>query len=154
MVVSTRPGENMEDSGPTADRPDVDCEMCHPTLAVTDVRAAIEFYTTKLGFWVAFAEADPPTFAGVNLGRVQIFLEHGTPAPEGCSVYFVVSDGPDDEISGQGRRESDGASPLISVLDGLNRSAAFGRPVDPGKGGASWHYWSWLLKTGRVRAAT
>jgi catechol 2,3-dioxygenase-like lactoylglutathione lyase family enzyme len=92
MVVSTRPGENMEDSGPTADRPDVDCEMCHPTLAVTDVRAAIEFYTTKLGFWVAFAEADPPTFAGVNLGRVQIFLEHGTPAPEGCSVYFVVSD--------------------------------------------------------------
>jgi catechol 2,3-dioxygenase-like lactoylglutathione lyase family enzyme len=82
----------MEDSGPTADRPDVDCEMCHPTLAVTSVRAAIDFYTTKLGFWVAFTEGDPPAFAGVNLGRVQVFLEHGTPAPEGCSVYFVVSD--------------------------------------------------------------
>jgi len=27
---------------------------------------------------------------GVNLGQVQIFLEQGTPNPEGCSVYFVV----------------------------------------------------------------
>ena len=24
----------------------------------------------------------------VNLGRVQIFLEQGTPSPKGCSVYF------------------------------------------------------------------
>jgi hypothetical protein len=30
--------------------------------------------------------------AGVNLGHVQIFLEQGTPAPEGCSLYFVVGD--------------------------------------------------------------
>jgi hypothetical protein len=28
--------------------------------------------------------------AGVNLGDVQLFLERGTPGPEGCSVYFVV----------------------------------------------------------------
>lgn len=82
----------MDELRPAAERPDVECEMCHPTLAVTDVRAAIEFYTKKLGFWMAFAEGDPPAFAGVNLGRVQLFLEHGTPTPEGCSVYFVVSD--------------------------------------------------------------
>jgi catechol 2,3-dioxygenase-like lactoylglutathione lyase family enzyme len=70
----------------------IDCEQCHPTLAVIDVREAVEFYTKKLGFWLAFAEGDPPTFAGVNLGHVQVFLEHGTPSPQGCSVYFVVSD--------------------------------------------------------------
>jgi hypothetical protein len=28
--------------------------------------------------------------AGVNLGHVQMFLERGTPRPEGCAVYFVV----------------------------------------------------------------
>jgi hypothetical protein len=28
--------------------------------------------------------------AGVNLDRVQIFLEPGAPEPQGCSVYFVV----------------------------------------------------------------
>lgn len=83
----------MQDSRPPpAERPDVNCERCHPILAFGDVRAAIDFYTHKLGFWLAFAEGDPPTFAGVNLGDVQLFLEFGTPSPQGCSVYFVVSD--------------------------------------------------------------
>jgi catechol 2,3-dioxygenase-like lactoylglutathione lyase family enzyme len=72
--------------------PDVDCEMHHTVLVVSDVRAAVEFYTNRLGFWVSFMEGDPPTFAGVNLGNVQIFLERGTPNPKGCSVYFVVGD--------------------------------------------------------------
>ena len=39
-----------------------------------------------------FTWGDPPTMAGVNLGQVQIFLEQGTPNPQGCSVYFVVGD--------------------------------------------------------------
>ncbi len=73
-------------------RPDVDCEKYHATLAVSDVRSAVIFYTKKLGFWLAFAEGDTPTFAGVNLGRVQMFLEQGNPSSQGCSVYFVVSD--------------------------------------------------------------
>jgi glyoxalase/bleomycin resistance protein/dioxygenase superfamily protein len=30
--------------------------------------------------------------AGVNLGKVQVFLNKGTPGPGGCSVYFVVGD--------------------------------------------------------------
>ena len=72
--------------------PDVECEMHHTTLVVSDVRKAVEFYTTKIGFWLAYMEEDPPEFAGVNLGQVQIFLEQGTPNPEGCSVYFVVGD--------------------------------------------------------------
>ena len=70
--------------------PEVDCEQQHPSLAVTDVRGAVEFYTTALGFTPGFTSGDPPTMAGVNLGRVQLFLEQGTPGPEGCAVYFVI----------------------------------------------------------------
>lgn len=76
----------------TAAKPRIDCEQHHATLSVSDVRAAADFYANRLGFVVAFTEGDPPTFAGVNLGRVQIFLSKGTPAPLGCSVYFVVGD--------------------------------------------------------------
>jgi catechol 2,3-dioxygenase-like lactoylglutathione lyase family enzyme len=68
---------------------EVDCRQHHAVLAVRDVRAAVDFYTKKLGFWCAFAEED---FAGVNLGQVQIFLERGTPGSGDCGVYFVVSD--------------------------------------------------------------
>jgi catechol 2,3-dioxygenase-like lactoylglutathione lyase family enzyme len=75
---------------PTA--PHVDCEQQHPSLSVSDIPAAAEFYAKKLGFFVAFTWGDPPTMAGVNLGHVQIFLEQGTPSPTGCSVYFVVGD--------------------------------------------------------------
>src|SRR5262249_53515234 len=68
----------------------VDCEQQHPSLSVPDIAAAVDFYAKRLGFWVAFTEGDPPRMAGVNLGQVQMFLEQGTPGPEGCSVYFVV----------------------------------------------------------------
>jgi catechol 2,3-dioxygenase-like lactoylglutathione lyase family enzyme len=75
---------------PTA--PIVDCDRQHPALAVRDVAAAVDFYTKRLGFTVGFTWGDPPAIAGVNLGRVQMFLERGTPNPGGCSVYFVVGD--------------------------------------------------------------
>ena len=70
----------------------IECEQHHAGLAVPDVRAAVDFYTSKLGFREAFTWGDPPTFAGVLLGNVEIFLQEGTPAPEGCSVYFAVGD--------------------------------------------------------------
>lgn len=74
--------------------PQVDCERLHPSLPVIDVPAAVEFYTTRLGFTPGFRwpEAGPTTMAGVNLGDVQVFLEQGSPSPNGVSVYFVVSD--------------------------------------------------------------
>jgi catechol 2,3-dioxygenase-like lactoylglutathione lyase family enzyme len=59
-------------------------------LVVADVSAAVDFYTSKLGFYLAFSEGEPPQFAGVNLDQVQMFLERGTPAPQGCRLYFVV----------------------------------------------------------------
>ena len=72
--------------------PDVECEKQHPVLAVSDVVAAAQFYTAKLGFKLAFIAGDPPEIAGLNLGHVQMFLEPGKPAPDGCAVYFVVGD--------------------------------------------------------------
>jgi catechol 2,3-dioxygenase-like lactoylglutathione lyase family enzyme len=72
--------------------PTVYCERLHPGLPVTDVRAAVDFYTTKLGFRIGFTwpDGEAPTMAGVTLGDVQVFLEKGSPNPAGMSVYFVV----------------------------------------------------------------
>ncbi len=72
--------------------PQVEVEQHHTSLRVADLSAAVEFYTTRLGFLHAFSWGEPPTMAGVNLGKTQVFLETGTPAPEGCSLYFVVGD--------------------------------------------------------------
>jgi catechol 2,3-dioxygenase-like lactoylglutathione lyase family enzyme len=76
----------------TAATPQVDCERHHTTLYVSDVLAAVDFYTNRLGFSPGFTWGDPPEMAGVNLGEVQIFLQQGTPNPAGCVVNFVVGD--------------------------------------------------------------
>ena len=73
-------------------RPIVDCERQHPALGAGDVGAAVEFYTTKLGFTLGFTWGEPPEMAGVNLGEVQIFLNDREPNPRGCSLFFVVGD--------------------------------------------------------------
>jgi len=72
--------------------PIVECERTQAGLAVADVSAAVEFYTKKLGFGLGFTWGDPPTFAGMTLGNVQLFLQKGTPGASGCSVYFHVGD--------------------------------------------------------------
>ena len=70
--------------------PRIDCDQQHPCLTVGDIPAAVEFYTTKLGFTPSFTWGEPPTFAGVMLDRVQMFFAKGTPNPSGCSVYFMI----------------------------------------------------------------
>ena len=72
--------------------PFIECEQAHAGLAVIDIPAAVDFYTQKLGFKLGFTWGDPPTFAGVNLGKVQMFLQKGTPEPKGCTVSFLVGD--------------------------------------------------------------
>jgi catechol 2,3-dioxygenase-like lactoylglutathione lyase family enzyme len=72
--------------------PQVECERHHTTLYVSDVLAAVDFYSNKLGFRLGFTWGDPPTMAGVNLGDAQIFLQQGTPNPQGCAVHFVIGD--------------------------------------------------------------
>ena len=70
----------------------VECEMHHASVRVADISAAVAFYVGRLGFTEGFTWGEPPTFAGVNLDQVQIFLEQGIPDPQGSSVYFVVGD--------------------------------------------------------------
>jgi len=74
--------------------PVVGCDQLRPGLAVADLPAAIDFYVDKLGFTLGFTWGDPVTFAGVNLGHVQIFLAQGTPRPAGhpAAVSFLVDD--------------------------------------------------------------
>jgi catechol 2,3-dioxygenase-like lactoylglutathione lyase family enzyme len=72
--------------------PTVECDQIHAGLAVADIATAVDFYTAKLGFRLGFTWGDPPRFAGVNLGQVQMFLRQGTPDPKGCFVSFLVGD--------------------------------------------------------------
>jgi catechol 2,3-dioxygenase-like lactoylglutathione lyase family enzyme len=74
--------------------PFIECEQLHAGLAVSDIPTAVDYYVTKLGFQHAFDWGEPPTFAGVTLGRVQIFLGKGAPTPssETGAVYFLVGD--------------------------------------------------------------
>lgn len=74
----------------TAGAPQIDCERQHAGLAAPDLMKAVDYYTTKLGFTLSFTWGEPPTFAGVNLGEQQVFLQPGKASPEGCSIYFVV----------------------------------------------------------------
>jgi catechol 2,3-dioxygenase-like lactoylglutathione lyase family enzyme len=69
---------------------EIECEQEHAVLMVPDIAAAANFYATKLGFTVAFTWGEPPSYAGVNLGNVQIFLNRGAANPKGIEVYFVV----------------------------------------------------------------
>lgn len=75
---------------PAPATPQIECERHHTTLYVRDIPAALDFYTNKLGFTQGFTWGDPPTMAGVNLGDARIFLQQGTPSPQGCAVHFVV----------------------------------------------------------------
>lgn len=74
--------------------PLIECEQIQPGLAVSDLPAAIEFYVKKLGFELAFTWGEPPTFAGLSLGKVQIFIGQGTPTPNSrtAAAHFVVGD--------------------------------------------------------------
>lgn len=74
--------------------PIVDCDRVHPGIAVSDLAASVEYYVSKLGFTQGFLWGDPPVFAGVNLGKTQLFLSQGRPTPnlDAAAAYFVVED--------------------------------------------------------------
>ena len=78
----------------TAAKPAIECDQLHPGIEVSDLTAALDFYVNKLGFVQAFIWGEPPTFAGVNLGHVQIFLQQGTPTPSAntAASSFLVDD--------------------------------------------------------------
>jgi catechol 2,3-dioxygenase-like lactoylglutathione lyase family enzyme len=73
-------------------RPKVDCVHHHAVLAAPDVQAAVDFYVDRLGFDRDLVIGDPPTFAGVSLGGVQIHIVQGAPHPGDNDIYFVIGD--------------------------------------------------------------
>ncbi len=74
--------------------PPIECDQLHAGITVSDLDAAIDFYVSRLGFQKAFTWGEPPTFAGMNLGNVQIFFSQGTPTPSAATAaaYFLVGD--------------------------------------------------------------
>jgi len=78
----------------TAMPPAVECDQLHAGLSVPDFQAALDFYTQKLGFQLAFTWGDPPDFAGLNFGSVQLFLSTGKPTPSNDTpaAWFLLDD--------------------------------------------------------------
>jgi len=74
--------------------PPIECDQLHAGITVSDLAASIDFYVSRLGFQKAFTWGEPPTFAGMNLGNVQIFFSQGTPTPSAATAaaYFLVGD--------------------------------------------------------------
>lgn len=72
--------------------PSTFCEQAVPGLIVSDITAAVDFYTGKLGFTLGFTWGDPPGFASVKLGKAEVHLLKGNPTPGASQVYFPVDD--------------------------------------------------------------
>ena len=73
-------------------RPKIECRQYHAGLRVPDIREAVDYYVNTIGLTLGFMWGDSPTFAGMNFGQVQIFLEKGEPQPRGASLYFVIGE--------------------------------------------------------------
>ena len=72
--------------------PKIQCHQHHTEFAVPDIQAAADFYVNKLGFTLAFTAGEPPSFAGLNFGQVQIFLGKGEPKGGGTGAFFLLGE--------------------------------------------------------------
>jgi len=51
-------------------------KMTHPILGTRDIKRAIEFYTRKLGFRLAFGDkTDPPNYVGFRRDAVELHMQ-------------------------------------------------------------------------------
>ncbi|MDJ0654103.1 MAG: VOC family protein [Xanthomonadales bacterium] len=55
-------------------------DAVQPVLPSRDVVAAVNFYVDRLGFQMAFQDAEPPRYAGVRRDAVEIHLQWHDPA--------------------------------------------------------------------------
>ena len=65
--------------------PDIDCEQHHPGLAVPDVPAAVEFYTSKLGFRFVASPHTKQTLAHIQ----ELKKKHGIDYDSHASYRWV-----------------------------------------------------------------
>ena len=71
--------------------PKIECRLYHAGLQVPDVGEAVEYYVNTIGFALSFASGEPATFACLDFGHTQVFLEKGA-ASRGASLYFVIGE--------------------------------------------------------------
>lgn len=69
-----------------------DFEEATPILNVKDIAASIEYYVNKLGFEKKWDWGDPPTFASVGRGKVEIFLCQGAQGQPGMWMSIFMKD--------------------------------------------------------------
>lgn len=71
-------------------------KQVQPVLPSQDVRAAVEFYVRRLGFELAFQDAEEVTYAGVRRDGVELHLQWHDPQEwsrtERPMLRFVVAD--------------------------------------------------------------
>ncbi len=76
--------------------PDIVCNQLFPTLLVSDIATAVDFYVTRLGFHHRFSWGEPPTFAGVDLGNVTVHLQKEDYYVKGASEVGFIIDNADE----------------------------------------------------------
>ena len=59
-----------------------------PVIPVSDLRAALAYYRDALGFSVDFTWGDPPTYAGLEWGHVELHLAKGEPRSPSTVAFF------------------------------------------------------------------
>jgi catechol 2,3-dioxygenase-like lactoylglutathione lyase family enzyme len=79
-----------------------------PILSVSDLEASLAYYTTVLGFDVAWQWGEPPYLASVFRDRVELNLSQAetAAAPAASRVYFQVSNVDDyyDQVTSAGAK--------------------------------------------------
>ena len=68
----------------------------HPILGTRDIRRAIEFYTQKLGFQLAFRdETDPPNYVGFRRDAVELHMQFQFEYEMGTTRLRFLVENPD-----------------------------------------------------------
>ena len=68
----------------------------HPILATRDIQRAIEFYTQKLGFQLAFRdETDPPNYVGFRRDAVELHMQFQFEYEMGTTRLRFLVENPD-----------------------------------------------------------
>lgn len=80
----------MHDS--TTSVPEIECHQVLPSLFVSDVAGAVDYYVTRLGFRHQFNWGTPLAIAGVGLGNMLLHLHTSkTSVHVAGQVGFVIS---------------------------------------------------------------
>ena len=77
----------------------------HPILGTRDIQRAIEFYTQKLGFQLAFRdETDPPNYVGFRRDAVELHMQFQFEYEMGTTRLRFLVENPDTLIDEYGQR--------------------------------------------------